>query len=567
MKQKTSLVIVTCSVAIFAAVFIGWVRYNQVRPLAMQDSPNDTPVVTYNQEKNTSSRPTMTEADKRQADTPGQKQPTITIPKTASPTIESTPALNAPKQAETRQSVTQEYTYYPLQTANDPGYLANWAVQKVNAPSAWNISTGNAQTVVAVIDTGFALNHEDLKNNWLVNVNETGVTHLGDHCWTGTAHNKNTNDCDDDNNGYVDDWRGWNFSEVDNNPMAGRTNPNGAGVTHGTEVAGLVGASGNNAIGITTINWNTKIMPLQVLSDDGPGFTSDVTAAIHYAVDNGADVINLSLGGSVFDPALKLATDYAYSKNVVVIAAAGNCGTGTEQGCTGQPAGSISYPARNDHVISVGATTVNDQRASFSSYGAGLDIVAPGSGTIVSPTWTATNDTALYSGALYGTSFASPQVASLASLIKSIRPHSSVDDITALLLASAAKLPAMNGAAFVNELGHGIINAGNALTIATSLNATSAAPTLLQAGGPISEHRYAHTDTLGSGCVAAAASYCTVWLRNPYTGHDRYLPYQINNQQGLTGWTWTGAILKNGDWQTRAVQGDYRSTAYMLSNK
>jgi hypothetical protein len=567
MKPKNIVFAVAFSFAILSAIIIGWLRYNQVRPISLQSDPSKTPIVTYNNDTNNSSRPSMTEETKKEADAPGTKQPTIAIPRTATPVPTPAPVSSAPKQDEVRRSVGEEHTYYPLMTANDPGYASNWAVQKVNAPAAWNVSTGNGQTTVAVVDTGFALNHEDLRNNWQTNAGETGTTQAGGRCWTGTAQNKSTNNCDDDNNGYTDDWRGWNFSGSNNNPMAGRTNPNGAGVAHGTEVAGLVGASGNNATGITTINWNTKIMPLQVLSDDGPGFTSDVAAAIYYAVDIGADVVKLSLGGSVFDPALKAATDYAYAHDVVVVAAAGNCGTGSEQGCQGSPAGAISYPALNDHVIAVGATTVNDQRASFSSYGPTLDITAPGSGTIVSPTWTATNDATLYSGALDGTSFASPQVASLVSLIKSIRPSSSVDDVTALLLASATKLPGMSGNAYTNEFGHGIINAGSALTIAASLNATSATPKLLQAGGPIAEHRYASTDTLGSGCVTASANYCTVWFRDAYTGQERYLPYQSTNTQGQAGWTWNGAILQSGDWQIRAVQGDSRSAPYTLSSK
>lgn len=567
MKQKNLLVIASFSLAIVIAVFIGWLRYSQIEPVSLKNDPNKTPVVTYEPETNNSSRPTMTDEAKKQADAPGEKQPTIAIPRTDSPRESTSKAANAPKQEEIRQTVTEEHTYYPLLSANDPGYAANWAVQKVNAPAAWNIATGNGQTVVAVIDTGFALNHEDLRNNWATNSGEIGLTQSGQRCWTGIAQNKNTNNCDDDNNGYIDDWRGWNFSGVDNNPMTGRTNPSGAAVAHGTEVSGLVGAAGNNATGVTTINWNTKIMPLQALSDDGPGYTSDVAAAIYYAVDNGADVINLSLGGPIFDPALKAATDYAYARKVVVVAASGNCGTGNEAGCQGYPAGSISYPALNDHVIAVGATTVNDQRASFSSYGPALDVVAPGSGTIVAPTWTATNDATLYSGALYGTSYASPQVASLASLIKSIRPDSTTDDVTALLLASTTKLPAMNGAPYTNELGHGIINAASALTIAQSLNNSSATPKLLQAGGPVSEHRYASGDTLGSGCTTISGTYCTVWMRNAQTGQDRYLPYQAANQQGAVGWTWNGAILQSGEWQVRATQGDNRSSSYSLSNK
>jgi subtilisin family serine protease len=567
MKQKNILLFATFSLAILVAVFFGWLRYTQLGPVSLESDPSKTPVITYKPETNNSSRPTMTEEAKQQADAPGEKQPTIAVPRSVSPTPSTAKTTNAPKYEEIRSTVKEELTYYPLLTANDPGYAANWAVQKVNAPAAWNISTGNGQTVVAVIDTGFALNHEDLRSSWFINSGEQGTTKSSDRCWTGVSVNKQTNSCDDDNNGYVDDWRGWNFSGSSNNPMAGQTNPSGVAVAHGTETSGLVGASGNNGTGITTINWNTKIMPLQALSDDGPGFTSDVAAAIYYAVDNGADVVNLSLGGAIFDPALKAATDYAYKEGVVVVAASGNCGTGNESGCQGYPAGSISYPALNDHVIAVGATTSGDQRASFSSYGPALDVVAPGSGSIVSPTWTAANDATLYSGALYGTSYASPQVASLASLIKAIRPASSVDDVTALILASATKLPAMNNAAYTNELGHGIINAGTALAVAQSLNATSSTPKLMQAGGPISEHRYSSGDSIGSGCTAITASYCTVWMRNNQTGYDRYLPYQLTNQQGLAGWTWNGAMLQSGDWQVRAAQGDNRSSSYSLSNK
>ncbi len=568
MKQKNILYITCASLIVIVFAAASWIHYAQIKPIALEGGPDASPIVTFDDKSpNTSTRPTMTEGAKKQADAPGTKQPTVIVAKSASPPPTKPAATNAPKQDQVKQTVAIEQTYYPLKIANDPGYSNSWALQKVNAPAAWDISTGNAQTVVAVVDTGYALDHEDLKNNWLINNAETGQTQLGDRCWTGLSSDRKTNNCDDDNNGYVDDWRGWNFSDSTNNPMTGQTNPNGAAVAHGTEVAGLIGAAGNNLTGIATINWNTKIMPLQVLSDDGPGYTSDVAAAIYYAVDNGADVINLSLGGNVYDPALKVATDYAFASDVVVVAASGNCGTGNEQGCQGTPAGFIGYPALNDHVIAVGATTINDQRASFSSYGQALDVTAPGSGSIVSPTWTASNGTNLYSGTLYGTSYASPQVASLASLIKSIRPASSVDDITGLLLGTATKLPVMNGAAFTGELGHGVINASSALTVATSLNSAAQMPALLQAGGPVSEHRFASGDTLGSGCKTVSGRYCTVWLRSVAHGYDRYLPYQLANQHGLTGWTWRGNILQSGEWQVRATQGDNRTNSYSLSSK
>jgi len=487
----------------------------------------------------------------------------------AEPTQKDTAANDrAPKQAEIKETVEKEYTYYPLRTANDPGFASSWALQAVNAPDAWDITTGTSDTVVAVIDSGFSLNHDDLQNSWYTNSAETGTTELGDACWTGVPENKQTNDCDDDQNGYVDDWRGWNFVFSDNNPAAGRDNPNGDGVAHGTEVAGLVGAAGNNNTGIATISWSTKVMPLQALSDDGPGFTSDVAAAVYYAVENGADVINMSLGSNQADPAMLAATNYAYDNNVVVVAASGNCGTGTELGCEDYPAGHIGYPARNPNVISVGATDSANSRASFSSYGVALDVVAPGSGTINSPTWTAGNQTSLYSGALYGTSFASPFVASLAALIKAIRPDSSVQDITALILATAQKPTAMNNAPFTNQYGHGSIDAFKAVTVATSLNEYEQEPILRQAGGPVSEHRYAPSNSLGSGCQSETAeTYCTIWMKDVATAYDRYLPYTLTNQESDAGWTWSAGILNDGLWSIRASQGDALSPQYLLSRK
>ncbi len=558
MKQQKIFAAVIIGLVVITSAVFAWNRYVQLGPVAVQ-APVSAPV--------TGSQL----ADKAKTQTPAvtsnDVKPSVDVPRSAAPAPTLQPTPNAPKQNAVRETVTQEHTYYPLMAPNDPGYPSDWAIQTVNALPAWNISTGNGQTVVAVIDTGFALNHEDLASSWYLNPGETGMTKAGDRCWTGTPQDKSTNNCDDDGNGYVDDWRGWNFSLGDNNPMAGRTNPNGAAVSHGTETAGLVGAAGNNGLGIATINWNTKIMPLQALSDDGPGYTSNIAAAIYYAVDNGATVISMSLGGTTYDAALQAATDYAYAHNVVVVAAAGNCGTGTEQGCTTLPAGTMSYPALDPHVIAVGATTNTDQRASFSSYGPGLDVVAPGAGAINSPTWTPTNATSLYASSLYGTSFAAPQVASLASLIKSIRPNSSVNDITAIILGTATKPAAMNGAPYTNEMGEGIINVGQALTVASSLNTTAALPKLLQAGGAANEHSYTSSDTLGSGCSVAAGSYCTVWLHDNNTGFDRFLPYTAANTQGQTGWSWSGTIIPTGDWQIEAMQGDYLSSPYTLSGK
>lgn len=479
---------------------------------------------------------------------------------------ESVPA--SPKQTEIRQSTDIERVYYPLITPNDPAYAqSSWPFVNMNAPTAWDLATGTGSTVVAVLDTGFALDHEDLKDSWYTNNGELGTTAAGDRCWTGVSASKVSNGCDDDLNGYIDDWRGWSFYNGTNNPMAGQDNPLGTGVSHGTETAGLAGAKGNNGIGIATLNWNTKLMPLKVLSDNGPGYTSDVAAAIYYAVDNGADVINLSLGGNDPDSVLLAATNYAYDNNVVVVAAAGNCGTGTGDTCAAYPVGMISYPARNAHVISVGAVTSTGARASFSSYGDALDVVAPGAGNIYSTTWSPQDTTSLYKTSLNGTSYAAPFVASLASLLKSVRTTATVDDITALILGTSQK-SGVAGGIYSTTLGHGTVDAHKAVTVAQSLVNTSYSPVLYQTGNHISEHRYSPNVAMSSGCKTEAVSvYCAVWLKQDSTGYDRILPYAVTSNS-YTSWAWSSSMLGGGGtWYVKAVQAGNFSSAYGLSLK
>lgn len=471
----------------------------------------------------------------------------------------------APRQAEIKRTTPTEYDYRALRTSNDPLPQPSWFMNATKAQTAWDRATGNG-VVVAVIDSGFALAHEDMANQWHQNPGETGMTSSGDRCWTGVSVNKNSNNCDDDDNGYQDDWRGWDFIGVNNNPQAGETNPSGAGVAHGTQVAGLAGSTGNNGIGTTGPSWNNRIMPLQALDDNGSGYTSGVTAAVYYAADNGAAVINLSLGGDTDDPTLATAIRYAYERGVVVVAAAGNCGTGTEQGCDPAKPGAMSYPALNPHVIAVGATTSTNARASFSSYGPGLDVSAPGSGTLVSPMWRSTNQTSAYATSLYGTSFASPIVAGYVGLLKSLRPASSVDDITAIVDGTASK-PGMGGDLFSAQLGHGVVDLDAGLRTASSLNGSAGVPQLLQAGGSTSEHSFTLAMTLASGCETAADAFCTIWAKDS-NGFDRFLPYNQADQSGKTGWSWQASWLGAGDWRLWALSGQERSTTpYMLFNK
>jgi hypothetical protein len=475
----------------------------------------------------------------------------------------------SPKQDQIKQSVNHEVIYHMFAAPNDPLTSSNWALAKINAPAAWNVATGNGQTVVAVIDGGFGLNHEDLASRWYQSGGESGMTQAGERCWTGTPADKKSNSCDDDDNGYVDDWRGWSFVDGDNNPQAGLTSSTGSGVSHATEVSGLIGAETNNGLGMAALDWNTKIMPLQALDDDGSGYTSDVTAAVYYAVDNGAKVINLSLGAYGNDPYMEAAVDYATAHNVVVVAAAGNCGDGVGAECDGVPAGTVAFPAAYPDVIAVGAITSTDQRPSFGSFGTALDVSAPGFDVPLSTAWSADNDTSLYATHLFGTSFASPMVASLAALIKSIRPSTSINDVTAIIDATANKPTSMGSLAYSPQFGHGIINAGTALSIVSLLNGTPAnVPSLLQAGTNLSEHTMSSGTPMTSGCQVAAGTACTVQMTDSITGYKRFLPYTIVPVSGSTGWTWSSDALGPGSWEIRARRGDNLSSLpYMMLEK
>lgn len=521
---------------------------------------NTTPLTDTNQEP-TSSEQVGVQSQPKNLDNEPNTESTFQTPE-SSQSGQSREALieriesRAPRQAEIRRKVIKEYPYRTMTTPNDPLYSSGWSLQKIQASAAWDISTGSSSPVIAVIDSGFALQHEDLSTRWQINSGETGTTASGDYCWTGVSVHKQSNGCDDDQNGYVDDFRGWNFYSVTNNPQAGQINPVGSGVSHGSSVAGLIGATGNNSKGSVGVNWNASIMPLQALSDNGIGYTSDIVAAMYYAVDNGASVINLSLGGDSFDQSIKDAVLYAYEHSVVVVAAAGNCGTGSESGCENVAPGSMAYPATEQHVISVGATTQADQRASFSSYGATLDVIAPGSGALITPRWSQANQTSGYTTSISGTSFAAPQVTGLVSLIQSIRPNTSVEDITALLLATTLKPSTMNSQLYNEQFGHGIINAAQAVVTAQSLNQTdTATPKLLQAGGSQSEHSFLTSEPFGSGCELSVQSYCTIRLEKSSPGYDRYLPYKLSSG-GKTGWSWNSTMLDTGLWRLRAVSGD-----------
>jgi subtilisin family serine protease len=216
----------------------------------------------------------------------------------------------------------------------------------IDAPEAWDITTGSESVIIAVVDTGVAINHPDLIDNIWRNSGETD-------CSDGV---------DNDANGYEDDCFGWDFLGDDNDP----SDLHG----HGTHVSGTIAGKGNNMIGVAGVMWEARIMPLRFLGSDGFGTTADAIEAILYANNNGAHVINNSWGGSSYSKALKDAID---ASTAVVVCAAGNDGVNTDI--------SPHYPSgfSSPNIISVAATTRNDERASFSNFGLNsVDIGAPG---------------------------------------------------------------------------------------------------------------------------------------------------------------------------------------------
>ena len=232
------------------------------------------------------------------------------------------------------------------------GPLAGTADADIDAPEAWDTTTGSGAITVAVLDDGVEMNHPDLAPNIWTNPGESGG-------------GKESNGLDDDSNGYVDDWSGWDVAAGDNDPS-----PTGLEDGHGTHVAGTIGARGNNGLGITGVNWQVGIMPLRAFEEGGMT-SADMVEGFAYASQNGARVLNGSFGAPEFSSAENDAIGTA--SNVLFVFAAGNDGANADAGAH-YP---CAYPRPN--VICVGATDQLDQLAPFSTYGSSsVDLAAPG---------------------------------------------------------------------------------------------------------------------------------------------------------------------------------------------
>ena len=326
---------------------------------------------------------------------------------------------------------TEQYALH--NTGTQPSYHPGTAGADIHMEEGWQYTTGDSSTVLGIIDTGIDFGHPEFNGrHWFKAVEVFDET-------------------DNDSNGFVDDALGWNFANNNNSPQ----DDNG----HGTHVAGIAAATGNNGIGIAGMNWACQIMPVKVLAADGTGSTANVAAGIIYAVNEGAQVISMSLGrpGSP-DPVESLAVCYAESLGVVVVVAMGNDNLGTPH-----------YPAAYDSVIAVGATDPDDDRAapfcfsptSGSNWGPWIDVCAPGDN--VWSTYPTIHGS--YTN-LCGTSMATPHVAGLVSLILGLRHGYPADSVSRLIRLTAddqVGRPTEDTPGFDVYHGYGRINAGRAL--------------------------------------------------------------------------------------------------------
>lgn len=296
----------------------------------------------------------------------------------------------------------------------------------IDMSEAWGIEQGNAGIIVAILDTGVDYMHPDLTNRM----------------WTNTAEIPD-NGIDDDGNGYIDDYRGFDFADNDSDPydFSG----------HGTHVAGIVGAEANNGIGFTGVDWNCRLMALKAVKDNMSSTYSDYAEAIYYAVAHGARVINISLTSYNPSTVLDEAFAYAHSHGTVLVVSMGNNGNTTTH-----------YMAKSEYSIAVGASTPADRRAGFSCYNDYIDVLAPGSYIF----GLNKDNYADISFSMSGTSQAAPHVSGLVSLLLAQNPMRTPEDIRSIIRSTAQDMVGPAGEdthGFDQYFGYGRINAHDAL--------------------------------------------------------------------------------------------------------
>ncbi|MEW6168235.1 MAG: PKD domain-containing protein, partial [Pseudomonadota bacterium] len=329
------------------------------------------------------------------------------------------------------ERVEPNYLVHTTAVPSDPSFSLQWGLRNtganggapgadIDAVPAWDLQTGSASVVIAVIDTGVDIVHPDLADNIWINPGEIA-----------------DNGIDDDGNGYADDVHGYDFLAETGDV----SDTNG----HGTNVASIAAAVGNNGVGVAGVAWGARIMPLKFADQNGAGDIADAVRAIAYAVENGARIINASWGGYGESEALRDAAAAATAAGALVVAGAGNDGSDNDV--------TPFYPASFEDVISVAATTPLDAKAAFSNFGRNsVDLGAPGEdifGAFPEGRY------AYFSG----TSMAAPHVSGAAALLLAQLPDLTVSGLKALLLDRAEQTVAMRGVTGTSAR----LNAANAL--------------------------------------------------------------------------------------------------------
>ncbi len=402
----------------------------------------------------------------------------------------------------------------PARLPDDPHYPQQWNLRDINLPQAWDITTGQASppVVIAVVDTGVLLDHPDLKNKLL---RDAGGHVIG---YDFVADPQRANDGDG----------------IDPDPSDPGDDGDGPGMGsfHGTHVAGIAAADTNNGIGVAGVSWNARIMPVRALGING-GTTFDVMQAVRYAARLSnvsgtvpplrADVINMSLGSDFYSEAEQQTINDVRAQGVFVVASAGNSGNSVP-----------SYPASYDGVISVAATTVNDQSSSYSNFGPFIDVAAPGGdvaadgslpdanhdgipdGILSTLGSGGGNQIQLGYGYLVGTSMAAPHVAGVIALMKAVYPPLTPAEFDGLL--SQGRLTRDAGAAGRDDhYGYGIIDAYQAVVAAESISGAEVGPIVSASVGTLDFQKFTQAldfsvNNLGDAETSVTVSDDADWL-------------------------------------------------------